>query len=81
MRDDIGRFPVSDYDSALRWLWNYSRPADWLDGDEDYLPLEAVLVCDLFWISRRQLLADVREDWNLTLAGKRPQRFRGRLSW
>lgn len=78
--DDAGRFPVSDYDAALRWLWCFSRPVDWVDGDEDDLPLEAVLICDLFWISRKQLLADLREDWNLTLAGVRPNR-RGRPSW
>lgn len=81
MLDDTGRFPVSDYDSALRWLWTYSRVADWLDGGEDYMPPEAVLICDLFWINRAQLLRDLREDWNLTLAGARPKRFRGRLSW
>lgn len=81
MLDDTGRFPVSDYDSALRWLWTFSRVSDWLDGDEDDLPLEAVLICDLFWINRSELLRDLRQDWNLTLAGVRPKRFRGRLSW
>lgn len=81
MLDDAGRFPVSDYDSALRWLWTFSRPGDWLDCDEGDLPLEAVLICDVFWLTRKQLLARLRKDWYSVLKGGKPSGFRGRASW
>lgn len=46
-------FSVSTLEDAMRWLWTHSDPQEWLwSGD---LPAEAILVCDVFWITPSRL--------------------------
>ena len=65
-------FPVSDIADARRWLWTYSKVEDWLWScerpGEVVLPLEAKLVCDIFWISPAKLVRDLRHDVSGTIA-------------
>lgn len=74
-------FPVSDLADARRWLWTYSPVEDWLwersrPGDVR-LPLEARLVCDVFWVSPSQLVRQLRADVSGTiLPGPAPARER-----
>lgn len=73
MLSDAGRFPVSDYEQAKQWLWTYSRPWEWFDDVEpDQLPLEAQLICDVFWVTPDKLLRDLRRAWRDTMAPTRP---------
>lgn len=53
--------PVSDVDQAVAWLWARSPVSEWLD-DEDAFPLEAQLVCDVFWLSERDLRAKLKRE-------------------
>lgn len=58
MTMDAGRAPVSTFDQAVWWLVCHSTPvADFIAHNHglDAMPLEAVLVCDLFWCTREQL--------------------------
>ncbi len=55
MRD---RAPVSTYDQALWWLiGQWAGNGQTLVPDE--LPPEALLVADMFWVTERQLRADL----------------------
>lgn len=52
------RPPVSTYEQAVWWLVCHSRAvSDFIENSLslDDMPLEAVLVCDLFWVTREQL--------------------------
>ena len=55
----------------MRWLFTHSRVEEWAfsDSDEIALPLEAKLVCDMFWINSDQLCRDVRKRWREALGG------------
>lgn len=50
--------PVSTIEQAVWWLVGHSlATADFIDASLsiDDMPLEAVLVCDVFWLTREQL--------------------------
>lgn len=55
---DGSRPPVSTFDQALWWLIGHSPAVvEFIEtnGSLDQMPLEAVLVCDLFWVTKDQL--------------------------
>lgn len=52
------RPPVSTIDQAVWWLVGHSlATADFIDASlsVDDMPLEACLVCDVFWVTRETL--------------------------
>lgn len=54
-------FPVSDLSEAVAWLWEHSHVESWLLVGP--LPLEAKLVCDVFWCSPPELRRQMRRFW------------------
>lgn len=71
MAPDAFRNPVSTYDQAKAWLFTHSRVEDWLFDPEADLPREALLVCDMFWVSSSDLIRDLRKAWNHALCPPR----------
>ncbi len=57
--------PVSDYGSALAFLWLYADPDSWLDGGA--LPPLAQLVALIWWVNP----ADLRRHMRRYLSGER----------
>lgn len=54
------RPPVSTFEQAIWWLVGHSQAcADFISDHQtiDRMPLEAVLVCDMFWVTKEQLRA------------------------
>lgn len=82
-RRTSGPQPVSTYDQAKSWLWTYSSPEEWMHDPQVSLPREAVLVCDVFWVSPDKLRADMRKLWDETMFLAAPARsgYRGVVSW
>ena len=62
--NDRNREPVSTYGHALSWLFTHSDVAEWAFDPNAHLPMEAQLVCDIFWIGHDQLLRDIKKIWN-----------------
>lgn len=54
-------FPISDVREAVAWLWAHSDVEDWLRAGP--LPLEARLVCDVFWVGPAQLRSYMSRFW------------------
>lgn len=74
------RFPlqVSSYDEAKAWLWQYSHPEKWVFNPALDLPLEAQLVCAVYWVSEAQLVSDMHRIWSDAM---RPSRESGGRKW
>jgi len=70
VRSQRDREPVASLADAIVWLWSYSKPEDWLDGDQP-MPLEALLVADMFWLNERDLRATMAREWRSVLTGAR----------
>lgn len=79
-RRTFGPEPVETYERARGWLFQFSRVEEWAFEAEPVLPLEARLVCDVFWISEQQLVRDLRADWKNALGPERPVRLHWKLS-
>lgn len=57
------RAPVSTYEQAIWWLiGEWVNHPDFL-RDDGPLPPEGRLACDMFWVTERQLRADVIKRW------------------
>lgn len=65
---------VSSYSEALRFLWHYAKPESWCFDDAAPLPLEAQLICAIYWVSEKSLRHDLQDDWNKALAPEAPVR-------
>ena len=71
------REPLATYESCV-----WRLVASWDDAFEvtepgRRLPLEAEIICDLFWVTDAQLRADVRRCWTEIMGG-RHSRFKPR---
>lgn len=68
---DLAPEPVSSIDEAISWLFTYSHVEDWLFDDVD-LPIEARLVCDIYWLSPVHLRRKMRDIWHGAMRVARP---------
>lgn len=79
------RPPVSTFEQAVWWLVCHSAAvADFVEYNKslDDMPLEAVLVCDLFWCTREQLRVRLVKAFREVSPAPLPlPRRRGGASW
>lgn len=79
MRDYQKVTSVDSYEEALSWLWQFSRPAEWMDAET--LPLEAKLICAIYWRSEDHLRRDLAKQWRSTFDIVRAVKQHGEKSW
>lgn len=74
------RSPVSCYEQAVLWLIQHAEPEDWLWEPAASLPVVAHFVCDCYWVTEKQLIADMRREWDALMgvpARRKARRYLG----
>lgn len=64
MTERFTREPLQTYEECLWRLIGVWDDAIAMTDPGERLPHEALLVCDLFWVSEEQFRADIRRLWN-----------------